>query len=152
MNLEMKVKEIMQKNPIIVGSSESLADVSKKMASSDKDIVVVKEDDVVQGFVTASEIFFAMKSYVLGTQIFESIPVEIRDMKIFYLMQTPLAGEFMEACGLTGKNSCIILGEDGSVADAIRVMAVSGVEHILIVGQTGIVGTLSSKDLLKAFE
>ena len=70
MNLEMKVKEIMQKNPIIVGSSESLADVSKKMASSDKDIVVVKEDDVVQGFVTASEIFFAMKSYVLGTQIY----------------------------------------------------------------------------------
>jgi predicted transcriptional regulator len=152
MNLEMKVKEIMQKNPIIIDSNESLADVSKKMASIGRDIAVVEENKIVQGFVTASEIFFAMKSYVLGKQMFESIPIEIRDMKIFYLMKTPLASEFMEACGLTGKNNCIVLREENSVADAIRVMAISGVEHILIVKNTGIAGTLSSKDLLKAFK
>ena len=34
----------------------------------------------------------------------------------------------------------------------MRVMAIGGVDHILIVGQKGIVGTLSDNDLLKAFK
>ena len=151
MNLDMQVKEIMKKNPLIVSPKETLAEVSKKMAKKDKDVVVVREDDLVKGLVTASDIYYAMKSYVLGKNMLESIPMEVRDIKIGELMKTPMAIEFMEACGLTGTNMCIVLGEEDSVANAIRVMAIGGVDHILIVGDDGIAGTLSDNDLLKAF-
>jgi predicted transcriptional regulator len=152
MNLEMKVKEIMKKDPIIVPPNESLAIVSKKMATKEKDIAVVKEGEIVKGLVTASDIYHAMRSYILGKNMLESIPMEIRDIKIGELMKAPIAMEFMEACGLTGPNMCIVLGEENTVADAMRVMAISGVDHILIVGDDGIVGTLSDNDLLKAFK
>ena len=82
----------------------------------------------------------------------ESIPMEIRDIEISELMKAPMAIEFMEACGLTGTNMCIMLGEEDTVADAMRVMAISGVDHILIIGEDGIAGTLSDNDLLKAFK
>ena len=42
--------------------------------------------------------------------------------------------------------------KDDTVADAMRVMAISGVDHILIIGEDGIAGTLSGNDLLKAFK
>jgi CBS domain-containing protein len=58
----------------------------------------------------------------------------------------------MQACGLTGTNMCIVLGEDDKAADAIRVMAIGGVDHILIVGDEGVIGTLSEADLIKALE
>jgi CBS domain-containing protein len=152
MDLDIKVKEIMKKSPLIVEPIESLAEVSKKMAKKGKDVVVVKEGELVRGLVTASDIFHAMKSYVLGKNMLETIPLEIRDIKIVELMRSPMAIEFMEACGLTGTNMCIVLGEEDTVADAIRVMAIGGVDHILIIGDEGISGTLSDNDLLKAFK
>ncbi len=151
LNLDMKVREIMKKDPIIVKPDESLATVSKKMAAKDRDVVVVKEGELVKGLVTASDIYYAMKSYVLGRNLLESIPMEIRDIRIDELMKTPSAMDFMQACGLTGKNMCIVLGQDDTIADAMRVMAISGLDHILILGDDGIAGTLSDNDLLKAF-
>jgi len=152
MNLDMKIKDLMKKEPIIVDPDDHLAAVSKKMAGKGKDVVVVMKDGLVKGLVTAGDIFFAMKSYVLGKNLLESIPVEIRDMRVGELMRAPQAMEFMEACGLTGTNMCIVLGEEDTVADAVRVMAIGGVDHILIVGQKGVAGTLSDDDLLKAFK
>ncbi len=92
-----------------------------------------------------------MKSYVIGKRMLEETPMEIRDVKVNELMKTPQAMEFMEACGLTGNGRCIALGEEDRAADAIRVMAVSGVDHILIVGKDGVSGTLSDNDLIKIF-
>ena len=152
MELEMKIRELMKPNPLKVAPTDTLAEVSKKMAKKGKDIIIVEEDGVVKGLVTASDIYFAMKSYVLGKDMLESVPMEIRDIQISELMNTPHAMEFMEACGLTGTNLCIVLGEDNSAADAIRVMAVSGVNHILIYGEDGVSGTLSDNDLLKVFK
>lgn len=151
MDLEMKIKNLMKK-PLKVNPSENLASVSKKMAANGKDVVVVMEDDEVKGLVTAADIFFAMKSYVLGKNMLESIPLEIREMQIGELMKTPNAMEFMQACGFTGTNMCIVLGEEDTVADAVRVMAIGGVDHILIVGEEGVSGTLSDNDLLNAFK
>lgn len=150
MILEMKIKDLMKKNPLVVNPSEDLATVSKKMVDKGKDVVVVMDEGVVRGLVTAEDIFFAMKSYVLGKNMFEEVPMEVRDMKIAELMRKPSTMQFMEACGLTGTNMCIVLGEDDKAADAIRVMAIGGVDHILIVGDNGIVGTLSEADLIKA--
>ena len=150
MRLEMKIKDLMKKNPLVVNPSEDLATVSKKMVDKGKDVVVVMDEGVVRGLVTAEDIFFAMKSYVLGKNMFEEVPMEVRDMKIAELMRKPSTMQFMEACGLTGTNMCIVLGEDDKAADAIRVMAIGGVDHILIVGDNGIAGTLSEADLIKA--
>ncbi|MFH0849638.1 MAG: CBS domain-containing protein [Candidatus Bathyarchaeota archaeon] len=151
MNLEMKIKDLMKKEPLVVDPDDHLAAVSKKMASKGKDVVVVMKDGLVKGLVTAGDIFFDMKSYVLGKNMLESIPVEIRDMRVGELMKAPQAMEFMEACGLTGTNMCIVLGEEDIIADAMRAMVICGVDHILIVGQKGVSGTLSDNDLLKAF-
>lgn len=150
MRLEMKIKDLMEKNPLVVKPSEDLATVSTKMVDKGKDVVVVMDEGVVRGLVTAEDIFFAMKSYVLGKNMFEEVPMEVRDMKIAELMRKPSTMQFMEACGLTGTNMCIVLGEDDKAADAIRVMAIGGVDHILIVGDNGIAGTLSEADLIKA--
>jgi len=146
----MKIKDLMKKNPLVVNPSEDLATVSKKMVDKGKDVVVVMDEGVVRGLVTAEDIFFAMKSYVLGKNMFEEMPMEVRDMKVAEFMRNPSAMEFMQACGLTGANMCIVLGEDDKAADAIRVMAIGGVDHILIVGDEGIAGTLSEADLIKA--
>jgi len=150
LNLEMKIKDLMKKEPLVVKPSDNLAAVSKKMVDKGKDVVVVMDEDVVRGLVTAEDIFSAMKSYVLGKNMFEEVPMEVRDMKVAELMRKPSAMEFMEACGLTGTNMCIVLGEDDKAVDAIRVMAISGVDHILIIGDNGIAGTLSEADLIKA--
>jgi|GEM_PF-1316403 CBS domain-containing protein len=152
MNLEMKIKELMKPNPLMVAPGESLADVSRKMAKKGKDVVIVEDDGMVKGLVTAGDIYFAMKSYVIGKNMMEDIPMEIRDVKISELMKAPHAMEFMEACGLTGTNMCIVLGEEDKAADAMRVMAMAGVDHILIVGDNGVSGTLSDNDLIKVFK
>ena len=148
----MKIRELMKPDPMIIAPDESLADVSKKMAKKGKDVVVVEDDGLVKGLVTAGDIYFAMKSYVIGKNMMEEIPMEIRDVQISELMSAPHAMEFMEACGLTGTNMCIVLGEEDKAADAIRVMAVSGVDHILIIGDKGVSGTLSDNDLIKVFK
>lgn len=150
MNLEMKLKDLMKKDPLVVGPSESLAAVSKKMVEEEKDVIVVMDEGVVRGLVSAEDIFFALRSYVLGKNVFEEMPMEVRDIKVEELMKVPSAYEFMQACGLTGPNMCIVLGEDDKAADAIRVMAIGGVNHILIVGDEGVVGTVGECDLIKA--
>jgi len=152
LNLEMKIKDLMKKEPLVVKPSESLAAVSKKMVQKGKDVVVVMDEEVVRGLVTAEDVFFAMKSYVLGKNMFEVMPMEVRDMKVAELMKSPPARKFMQACGLTGTNMCVVLGKDDKAADAIRVMAIGGVDHILIIGDEGLVGTLSESDLIKALE
>ena len=152
MNLEMKIKDIMNPDPLRVSPNDSLADVSKKMAVLGKDIAVVEEDGNVMGLVSVSDIYFAMKSFVIGKNLLEDIPMEIRNVRITELMKVPHAMEFMEACGLTGASSCIVLGEQEKAVDAIRVMAVSGVDQILIVNEKGVSGTLSDNDLIKVFK
>ncbi len=150
MKLGMKIKDLMKRDPLVVKPSEGLAAVSKKMVEKGKDVVVVMDEGLVMGLVTAEEIFFAISCYVLGKNMFEEMPMEVRDRKVAELMRKPSAMEFMEACGLTGANTCIVLGEEDKAVDAIRVMAIGGVDHILIIGDEGIAGTLSEADLIKA--
>jgi CBS domain-containing protein len=72
----------MKKDPLIVDPDDYLAAVSKRMVGECSDLVVVMRDRLVKGLVTAEDIFFAMKSYVLGKDLLESIPVGIHDMRV----------------------------------------------------------------------
>ena len=142
----------MKKKPLFVLPTETLGGVAEKMGVEKKDIVIVKDlKGEIKGIVTSHDLFDAMRMWVLGKDTLEQIPGDIRELKVTNIMKGIYTKEFMEACGLTGTNVCISLGEEDTVANAVRVMAVAGIDHILISGEGGIVGTLSDNDLVKAF-
>jgi CBS domain-containing protein len=152
MYLEKTIKKFMKKNPLFISPTHSLGDVAKAMGEEKKDIAVVKDKKgEVQGLVTSHDLFDAMRTWVLQKDMLEQIPNDIRELKVINIMKGAYTKEFMETCGLTGTNVCITLGEDDTIANAIRVMAVTGLDHILISGEGGVVGTLSDVDLVKAF-
>lgn len=152
MNLDKQIKKYMKQNPLFVSPTNSLGEVADAMGKEKKDIAVVKDKKgEVQGIVTSHDLFDAMRTWVLQKDMLEQIPSEIRELRITSIMKGAYTREFMEACGLTGTNVCITLGEEDTLANAIRVMAVTGLDHILINGEGGVVGTLSDDDLIKAF-
>jgi predicted transcriptional regulator len=150
MNLDKTIKKYMKKTPLFISPSETLGEVAEAMGKEKRDIAVVKEKGIVQGIVTSHDLFDAMRTWVLQKDMLEQIPSEIRELKVSNVMKGAYTKEFMEACGLSGTNVCITLGEDDTIANAIRVMAVTGLDHILISGEGGVVGTLSDDDLVKA--
>ena len=153
MDLEKKIREYMKDEPLIVAPTESLKGVASKMSGLGKDVAVVQDSEgIVMGLVTASDLFGALRNYILGKDLLEQMPPDVRDITVQDVLGGTRTKQFMEACGLTGTNMCIVLGEEDTVADAIRVMAIGGVDHILIIGDEGISGTLSDNDLLKAFK
>jgi predicted transcriptional regulator len=152
LNLDKPIKEFMKKQPLFVITNHTLGDVAKAMSKYKKDIAIVKDTKgEVQGIVTSHDLFDAMVTWVLQKDMLEQIPRDVRELKVTSILKGAYTKEFMEACGLTGTNVCISLGEDDKLANAIRVMAVTGLDHILINGEVGVVGTLSDDDLIKAF-
>jgi CBS domain-containing protein len=152
LNLDISIKKFMKKSPLFVLPTETLGGVAEKMGVEKKDIAVVEDKKgEVQGIVTSHDLFDAMRTWVLQKEMLEQIPRDIRDLKVTSIMKGVYTKEFMEACGLSGTNVCITLGEDDTIANAVRVMAVAGIDHILISGEGGVVGTLSDDDLVKAF-
>jgi CBS domain-containing protein len=152
LNLDKSIRKLVKKNPLFISPTHTLGDVAKAMAEEKKDIAVVKDKKgEVQGIVTSHDLFDAMRTWVLQKDMLEQIPSDIRELKVTSIMKGAYTKEFMEACGLTGTNVCITLGEDDTIANAVRVMAVTGLDHILISGEGGVTGTLSDDDLVKAF-
>jgi len=152
MDLEKKIKEYMKDDPLIVAPTESLKGVASKMSGLGKDVAVVQDSEgIVMGLVTASDLFGALRNYILGKDLLEQMPPDVRDITVQDVLGGTRTKQFMEACGLTGTDLCISLWEDDTIANAIRLMAVGGVDHILVLGTGGVVGTVSDNDLIKAF-
>jgi CBS domain-containing protein len=152
LDLDNPIKMYMKKSPLFVSPTSSLGEVADTMGREKKDIAVVRDKKgEVLGLVTSHDLFDAMRTWVLQKDMLEQIPSEIRELRVTSIMKGAYTKEFMEACGLTGTNVCITLGEDDTIANAIRVMAVTGLDHVLISGEGGIVGTLSDDDLIKSF-
>ena len=152
MDLEKKIKEYMKDEPLIVAPTESLKDVASKMSEMGKDVAVVQDNEgIVMGLVTASDLFGALRNYILGKDLLEQMPPDVRDITVQDVLGGTRTKQFMEACGLTGTDLCISLWEDDTIANAIRLMAVGGVDHILVLGTGVVVGTISDNDLIKAF-
>ena len=151
MNLDKPIKKFMKKNPLFVSPTDSLGDIADSMGKEKKDIAVVRDKKgEVLGLVTSHDLFDAMRTWILQKDMLEQIPKEVRMLKVNSIMKGAYTKEFMEACGLTGTNVCITLGEDDTLTNAIRVMSVTGLDHILISGESGVVGTLSDDDLIRA--
>jgi predicted transcriptional regulator len=152
LDLDKPIKKFMKKNPLFVSPTDSLGEVADAMGKEKKNIAVVRDKKgEVHGIVTSHDLFDALRTWVLQKDMLEQIPREVRDLKVTSIMKGAYTKEFMEACGFTGTNVCITLGEDDSLTNAIRVMSVTGLDHVLISGEGGIVGTISDDDLVKAF-
>jgi predicted transcriptional regulator len=150
MNLDKPIKKFMKKDPLFISPTDTLGEIADAMGSGRKDIAVVKAKGEILGLVTSHDLFDALRTWVLQKDMLEQIPGDVREIKVTSIMKGAYTKEFMEACGLKGTNVCITLGEEDSLANAIRVMSVTGLDHILINGEEGIVGTLSDDDLVKA--
>jgi len=152
MNLEEKISKYMKRNPVYVRSGSTLREVASVMAKMGTDVALVrsgKED--IMGMITAQELFDALRSYVLGKDILENIPLDLRDIQVDTLMREKRALEFMNVCSLAGAQVCISVGENESIANAVRVLSIAGISHLLVIGEKGVTGTLCAEDLLKAF-
>ncbi|MBN1682264.1 CBS domain-containing protein [Candidatus Bathyarchaeota archaeon] len=152
MNLEKPIKNFMKKNPLLIDLDETLGGVASKMSAQKKDVAIVTDPEgEVRGLVTSHDLFDALRTYVLGKDTLEQVPKEVRELKVITIMKGTYTKEFMEACGLSGSNVCITLGENDSIVNAIRVMAITGIDHILISSEKGITGTLSDDDIIQVF-
>lgn len=152
MDLDKKIKDYMNADPLIIDSKATLKEVASQMADKGKDVAVVQENDgIVMGLVTAGDLFGALRNYILGKDLLEQMPPDVRDITVQDVLGNTRTKQFMEACGLTGTDLCISLWDEDTIANAIRLMAVGGVDHILVIGEGGVVGTLSDNDLIKAF-
>ena len=152
MDLEKKINEYMKADPLIVAPTDTLKGVASQMSGKGKDVAVVQDiEGIVMGLVTASDLFGALRNYILGKDLLEQMPPDVRDITVQDVLGGTKTKQFMEACGLTGTDLCISLWEDDTIANAIRLMAVGGVDHILVLGTGGVVGTVSDNDLIKAF-
>jgi len=56
----------------------------------------------------------------------------------------------MGACRLTGINPCIQIDPEASVEDAARLMSSSGVHHVLVVGDRGVVGVFTVRGMIRS--
>lgn len=133
MQIKAKVKDYVDRNPPVVDYGATLEDVVKLMVQRHQTGVVVKEEDVVLGVITSTDV--------------TRVIVQGRDPS------TVKVREFMTACTLVGQNPCIQIHEDGYVIDALRLMLIGGVSRVLVVDSKGeFVGTISFLDALKAYE
>ena len=155
MKFDGKVKSYMKNQLVIINQDTRLADAVKQMRSAQSGIAIVKSGEVITGVITSSDIFSALVQGVFSESV-EGILLSrdnIDDLKAINMMRGPLSVEFMTSCELGGTNPCIQLYEDDTIEDAIKVMEISSIHHLLVIGNDGdVVGTLSSNDILKAFE
>jgi predicted transcriptional regulator len=152
MNFEERISRYVNKDIVYVKSGATLREVASIMAGSETDVAVVRSDkNEVIGLITAQELFDALKSYVLGKDILENTKVDLRDIRVNELMMSIRALDFMDVCSLTGTRVCISLNEDETIANAVRVLSIAGISHLLVIGESGVSGTLCAEDLIKAF-
>ena len=152
MNLEEKIGKYMKKDVVYVKPDATLSEVASMMARRGNDVAVVRSDkNEIRGIITVQELFDSLRSYVLGNDILENIPTDLRDIQVNELMRGRRATEFMDVCSLTGTQVCISVDEEESVANAVRVLAIAGISHLLVIGEKGVSGTLCAEDLIKAF-
>jgi predicted transcriptional regulator len=152
MNFEEKISSYANKDIVYVKPDATLREVASIMAENETDVAIVRSDkNEVIGLITSQELFDALRSYVLGKDILENIEADLRDIRVRELMRSVRALDFMNLCSLTGARGCIGLDENETIANAIRVLSMAGISHLLISGESGVSGTLCAEDLIKAF-
>ena len=150
MKFNDKIKNHMRTDIVYTTIEERLADVIFKMSKVGTDIAVVKSKNDIVGLITTSDIYS-----ILVKEVFEErakVPELIIDIKIIDIMRGPPTKKFMTSCQINGPNPCVQTDENTTIEDAIRVMEMTGLHHILVTGRKNeLVGTISSNDIIGGF-
>lgn len=127
--LKDKIKKYVRKLPA-VSFEASLKEAAEVMVQNDVSCAVVEVEGEVAGVVTHGDVI----SYMAAGKVSKK------------------AGEIMSACSLGGGvNPCLQLSEWDTMENAMKVMGISGVHHLLVVGHEGkCSGVVSSRDVLRA--
>jgi CBS domain-containing protein len=129
----MNVKDLMRTGIPAIGTGATFYDAKEKMIEEDTSVVVVKADEKIVGMVTETDIF----SHAVAGKGLKALRVE----------------EHMSVCEFGGLNPCLQVFENSSIDDAMKIMAISGVHHLLVWGEAGeLSGVISSKDILKTMD
>ncbi|MBU2559512.1 CBS domain-containing protein [archaeon] len=129
----MNVKELMRTDIPAIGTGMTFYDAKERMIEEDTSGVVVKADEKIVGMVTETDIF----SHAGVGKCLKDIGVE----------------KHMSVCEFGGLNPCLQVFENSSVDEAMKIMAISGIHHLLVWGEGGeLSGVISSKDVLKTME
>ncbi|MFB0563651.1 MAG: HPP family protein [Candidatus Lokiarchaeia archaeon] len=149
MDLNLEVGKFMRK-PIFVELGTSMKEVADLMAKEKTDVLVVREKGNVEGIVTEMDLFYMFKNYAFPELAGQ--PEDIKDIKLERAMMSKTSKDFMSACQLYGVHPCLMVGEEDTLENAIRIMVAGGESHLLVIGPKGDVsGTVSPSDIIKAF-
>lgn len=138
------------RKPIFVELGTSMKEVADLMAKEKTDVLVVREKGTVEGIVTEMDLFYMFKNYAFPELVGQ--PEDIKDIKLERAMMSKTSKDFMSACQLYGVHPCLMVGEEDTLENAIRIMVAGGESHLLVIGSKGDVsGTVSPSDIIKAF-
>ncbi len=148
------IKDYMKKEIVYVDEDATLTEVVNQMKIKQTGVVIVKFDGKITGVITSSDIFSALVQSVFSETIDNVLITKenVSDIRAGTMLGGPTTVEYMTSCELGGTNPCIQIYEDDVIENAIRVMEISHIHHLLVMGYEGkIVGTISSNDVLRAF-
>jgi CBS domain-containing protein len=112
-----------------VSPEASFEEVVETMKRNNSDVVVIKKGGEIVGLITDSDVI-AWRASGSDTSKVKA-----------YQVMTP--------CEVLGRNPCLQIHEDDDLQNAMKVMAVSGVRHLLVWGSGGRVsGVLCAHELI----
>jgi CBS domain-containing protein len=148
------IKQHMRRDIISLTQDERLSDVISKMSTAAADIAVVKSSTGdIAGVITESDIYFTLVKEVFPERTggYLKHSRNVNDMTVSDLLKGPLAEKMMSLCQNTGPRPCVDACEDDSLEDAIRILQMSGLHHLLVFDKNNrLVGTLSSHEIIKS--
>lgn len=152
MSFDIKVRELMDRDPLVISLDTDLATVVNKFADSEKGVAIVMDKSKVKGILRFSDLCYAIKVYILEKLLSENIPFNVRKMQVEELMQNPTLREICEKCGFYGQGPPITVEENNTIADAIHVMASSGLDSLLVKRGLEDPSILTDHDVMKIFK
>lgn len=151
-SFDIKVRELMDKSPLVISLDTDLANVVNTMADSNKKVAIVMDGEKVKGILKFSDLCYAIKVYILEKLFSNNIPFDIRKMQVQELMENPTLREICEKCGFDGQGPPISVEEEHTIADAIQVMASSGMDTLLVNRGKSDPSVLTDQDVIKIFK
>ncbi len=148
MDLNQPIRKYMKRNPLIIPPNLSLSEASAILTKKNKDVAIIIEEKQLRGLVTRYDIFDALKAFVFSTLFSTRDHDKLRNANVESIVKGIYKNEFMKMCGL-GSEVCLTLAEGDSVEKAVRLMGATGIYTTLVMGEKGVVGTLSYSDLVK---
>ena len=142
----------MDRNPLVVSMDTDLADVISTLAESDKKVAILMDGTMVKGILKLSDLCYALKVYILEKLFSHDAPSEVRKMQVEELMHNPTLRDVCEKCGFDKQGSTITVEEENTVADAIQVMASSGLDALLVKRGKKDPSILTDQDVIQIFK